>query len=198
MGSLTIENKLLLDLNGNKTWIFHGDVFDVTMQHSKWLTKLGAVGYDTLILINSFCNWFLTKTGRSKISLSKTIKNSVKKAVSNINDFEKTCADIASENGYQAVICGHIHHAEIKDIDGEYGKVKYLNSGDWVESLTALEYHDGKWSLYKYQEKDFEIPDEEDDDQESMPDEKLVYMKNKDIFSIMMEEFGVGKVTVNR
>jgi UDP-2,3-diacylglucosamine pyrophosphatase LpxH len=88
VGNLSIENKLLLNLNGRKTWIFHGDVFDVTMQHSKWLTKLGATGYDLLIHLNSVCNWVLVKMGRQKISLSRTIKNSVKEAVKYINNFE--------------------------------------------------------------------------------------------------------------
>jgi UDP-2,3-diacylglucosamine pyrophosphatase LpxH len=193
MGSLSIENKLILELDGNKTWFFHGDVFDVTMKHSKWLAKLGAVGYDALILINSLCNWFLKKTGRGRISLSKSIKNSVKKAVSFINDFEQTCADIASGSGYQTVICGHIHQPEIKWIAGENGPVQYLNSGDWVENLTSLEYHDGKWTLFRYDEKDFELPEEEDEEHLHMPDEKIVFMKNKDIFSIMAQEFVVKR-----
>lgn len=81
MGKLSIENKLVLDLDGKKTWIFHGDVFDVTMKHSKWLTRLGSHGYDLLILINAFCNWVSLRMGKGKISLSKNIKNSVKKAV---------------------------------------------------------------------------------------------------------------------
>ena len=71
LGSLSIENKLVLDLDGNKTWIFHGDVFDFTMQHARWLTRLGSVGYDFLIYINAACNWTLQKFGREKISLSK-------------------------------------------------------------------------------------------------------------------------------
>jgi UDP-2,3-diacylglucosamine pyrophosphatase LpxH len=74
LGNLEINNKLILDLDGKKAWIFHGDVFDVTMQHAKWLTKLGAVGYDFLILLNRFTNFILEKTGREKISLSKKIK----------------------------------------------------------------------------------------------------------------------------
>ncbi|HEX5002415.1 MAG TPA: UDP-2,3-diacylglucosamine diphosphatase [Bacteroidia bacterium] len=193
MGSLAIENKLVMDLNGKKTWIFHGDVFDVTMQHSKWLARLGAIGYDTLILINSFCNWILTKTGRGKISFSKTIKNSVKQAVSFINHFEQLCADIASESGYDTVICGHIHQPEIREMQGEKGPVTYMNSGDWIENLTSLEYNDGKWSLFKYDEKDFEASHEETETEEAeqLPDEKLVFMKNKEIFTLMATEFGM-------
>src|SRR5690606_24295134 len=127
-------------------------VFDVVMQHSKWLAKLGAVGYDTLILINRFVNFISLKMGRGKVSLSKKIKNSVKSAVKFINSFESTVCDIAAENQYKYVICGHIHHPEIKTVVTPNGPVVYMNSGDWIENLTSLEYADGKWSIYKYAE----------------------------------------------
>ncbi len=152
IGSFHIDNKVVLKLNGKRAWIFHGDVFDVTMKYSKWLAKLGAVGYDTLIHINTFVNWWLTRFGREKISLSKRVKDSVKSAVKFINDFEKTAADIAIENGYDYVVCGHIHHPEIKKIKTEKGEVTYLNSGDWIENLSALEFDGGTWRIYRYGE----------------------------------------------
>jgi UDP-2,3-diacylglucosamine pyrophosphatase LpxH len=152
LGSFNIANKKVISLNGKSAWIFHGDVFDVTMQYSKWIAKLGAIGYDTLIVINSFVNFILKLFGKSKISLSKRVKDSVKQAVKFINDFEKTAADIAISNGYDYVICGHIHHPEMKKITTDKGEVTYLNSGDWVENLTALEYNDGAWSIYRYQD----------------------------------------------
>jgi len=152
MGSFHIANKKVISLNGKSAWIFHGDVFDVIMQHSKWLAKLGAIGYDTLILINSFVNFILKLFGKSKISLSKRVKDSVKQAVKFINDFEKTAADIAISNGYDYVICGHIHQPEMKKITTDKGEVTYLNSGDWVENLTSLEYNEGAWRIYRYQE----------------------------------------------
>jgi UDP-2,3-diacylglucosamine pyrophosphatase LpxH len=152
IGSFHIDNKVVLKLNGKRAWIFHGDVFDVTMKYSKWLAKLGAVGYDTLIHINTFVNWLLTRFGREKISLSKRVKDSVKSAVKFINDFEKTAADIAIENGYDYVVCGHIHHPEIKKIKTEKGEVTYLNSGDWIENLSALEFDGGSWRIYRYGE----------------------------------------------
>ena len=150
IGSFHIDNKVVLKLAGKKAWIFHGDVFDVTMKYSKWLAKLGAVGYDTLIHINTFVNWCLTKLGKEKISLSKRVKDSVKSAVKFINDFEKVAADIAIENGFDYVVCGHIHYPEIRKIITERGEVMYLNSGDWVENLTALEYNEGQWRIYRY------------------------------------------------
>lgn len=152
LGSLKICNKLSVKLNGNKVWIFHGDVFDVVMQHSKWLAKLGAVGYDTLILINRMVNYFSQKIGKGKISFSKRVKNSVKSAVAFINKFESTVCEIAASNKYQYVICGHIHEPAIKTIVTDEGAVVYLNSGDWIENLTALEYVNNEWKLYRYQD----------------------------------------------
>jgi UDP-2,3-diacylglucosamine pyrophosphatase LpxH len=151
LGSLEIVNKLVLNLHdGKKAWFFHGDVFDVTMQHSKWLAKLGGKGYDLLILINTFINWTSNLLGYGKLSLSKKIKNSVKGTVKFINNFEETASDIAIDNAYDYVICGHIHQTEIREITNGKGKTTYLNSGDWIENLTALEYNKKKWSLYEY------------------------------------------------
>jgi UDP-2,3-diacylglucosamine pyrophosphatase LpxH len=150
-GSLKITNKLSLKIDNAKVWIFHGDVFDVVMQHSKWLAKLGAIGYDTLILINRFVNFVSQRIlGRGKISLSKKVKNSVKGAVKFINQFEDTVCSIAAENDYDYVICGHIHHPEIRDMQTPHGHIVYMNSGDWIENLTALEYNDAKWTIYNY------------------------------------------------
>ena len=165
LGAFQLKNKLLLNVEGKKAWIFHGDVFDVTMQHSKWLAKLGAVGYDTLILINSMTNWLLTAIGRQKMSFSQKIKGKFKDAVKFINHFEQTAADLAVAKGYDYVICGHIHHAEIRTVDAtdSTGSVLYLNSGDWVESLSALEYKNGLWTVFKYRPEDFITEHDEDD-----------------------------------
>ncbi|RDC57069.1 UDP-2,3-diacylglucosamine diphosphatase [Pedobacter chinensis] len=159
MGTFHLQNKLILEMDGKKAWFFHGDVFDVTMQHSKWLAKMGAVGYDTLILINSFVNWVLTAFGREKMSFSKKIKAKFKDAVKFINSFEQTAAELAIEKGYHYVVCGHIHQAEKRQISTDDGQVTYLNSGDWVESLTALEYQNQNWTVFKYEYQNF-IKDE--------------------------------------
>ncbi|HEY0177134.1 MAG TPA: UDP-2,3-diacylglucosamine diphosphatase [Pedobacter sp.] len=156
MGTFHLQNKLVLDLDGKKAWFFHGDIFDVTMQHSKWLAKLGAVGYDSLILINSVVNWFLKLFGREKMSFSKKVKAQFKDAVKFINGFEQTAAELAAKNGYEYVVCGHIHQPEKRTIETEDGKVTYLNSGDWVENLTALEYVNKEWTIFKYEAKDFQ------------------------------------------
>ena len=154
LGSFSIVNKLLLTLpNNEQAWIFHGDVFDVTMQHSKWLAKLGAIGYDVLILVNRFCNFFSERVmKKGKISLSKKIKNSVKTALKYINDFEQTAAEIGISNGYAYVICGHIHQPQSRIITSGNGSIHYLNSGDWIENFTSLEYANNQWSLYHFEE----------------------------------------------
>ncbi len=152
LGSFKLVNKLVLELDGKKAWFFHGDVFDVTMQYSKWLTKLGSTGYDILILLNTMVNFFLTRLGKEKISFSRKIKNGVKRAVSYINKFEETVAGIAIFQKYAFVVCGHIHQPSIRKIITNEGEVIYLNSGDWIENLSALEYNHGKWQIYRYQD----------------------------------------------
>ena len=185
MGSFKIVDKIILDLhNEKKAWVFHGDVFDVTMQHSKWLAKLGAAGYDTLILINSVVNFISEKIfKRGKVSLSKKIKNSVKSAVKFINSFEQTAADIGISNKYNYVICGHIHHPEMRLIENEEGKIIYLNSGDWIENLTALEYVNEEWTLYKFDEA---LLDSNNDD--SIEEDEL---DNSRLFDNMLAEFNL-------
>ncbi len=150
LGNFHLRDKLVLELDGKQAWVFHGDVFDASMKHAKWLAKLGGMGYDFLILINSVVNWALANMGREKMSFSKKVKASVKSAVNFISDFEQVAADLAIEEEYDFVVCGHIHQPEIKEIHTDKGSVMYLNSGDWVESLTALEFESDKWSLFEY------------------------------------------------
>jgi UDP-2,3-diacylglucosamine pyrophosphatase LpxH len=182
LGSFRIDNKVVLRLDRKKAWIFHGDVFDVTMNHSKWIAKLGAVGYDVLILLNALVNCLLKIAGKEKISLSKRVKDSVKSAVKFINNFEQTAADIAIDNKYDYVICGHIHKPQIKEIVTDKGKVTYLNSGDWVENLTSLEFDGKNWKIYRYSE-DFYAQSLK------LPKRLLVTMDNDQIFKDLVNQF---------
>ncbi|MGC6285375.1 MAG: UDP-2,3-diacylglucosamine diphosphatase [Polaribacter sp.] len=186
LGEFRIENKLILNLNRKKVWIFHGDVFDVTMKHSKWLAKLGGLGYDLLIVINTVMNWVSERLGYGRISLSKKIKNSVKGAVKFINDFEKTATEIAIENQFDYVVCGHIHQPQIKEIRNQKGKTIYLNSGDWIENLTALEYCKNEWSLYEYN-RDPLVLDVENKSKKKTPKDKK--KENEKIFDDLLKEF---------
>jgi UDP-2,3-diacylglucosamine pyrophosphatase LpxH len=187
MGSLRIVNKVILPLeNGKTAWFFHGDVFDITMQHSKWLAKLGAIGYDTLILINRVVNFISEKVfKKGKLSLSKKIKNSVKSAVKFINSFEQTAADIAIENKYDFVVCGHIHQPEMREITNDQGKTMYLNSGDWIENLTALEYVNNEWSIYRFNENEIKL----DNKESSIAEEDD--LNDGELFDNLVEEFNL-------
>jgi UDP-2,3-diacylglucosamine pyrophosphatase LpxH len=173
MSSFQVVNKVVLELDGKKAWFFHGDVFDVTMRHSKWLARLGAKGYDTLILLNRMVNFICRKLDREQVYLSRNVKNRVKSAVKFINGFEQTAADIAISNGYDYVVCGHIHQPEIRQIANQKGSVTYLNSGDWIENLTALEYSAGAWGLYRFREDLDTFPSDVPEEEELMTNVQL-------------------------
>jgi UDP-2,3-diacylglucosamine pyrophosphatase LpxH len=165
LSNFTIDNKLILEVDGKAHWFFHGDVYDVTMKNSKWLAKLGGKGYDILIILNRLVNNVLERMGREKLSFSKKVKHSVKQAVKFISDFEQIVAEIAIDKKFDVVCCGHIHQPIIKEMQHNGKSVMYLNSGDWVESLTSLEYTGGEWKLYQHPVTKTKVvlPDEEDD-----------------------------------
>ncbi len=178
LGSFQLLNKMVLDLDGKKAWISHGDIFDVTLQHSKWLAKLGAIGYGILIILNRFVNWCLTLLGRDKMYFSKQIKAKFK----NVLKFIGTAADLAIDKQYDYVICGHIHQPEMVEIKNARGKVLYINSGDWVESLTSVEYHQGEWKIYNYLDESFTIDfwnESNNDDLAGIPDIKTLFEQLK-------------------
>lgn len=146
-------DKLVLEVDGKKCWFFHGDVFDISMQGKlgKTVSKIAGQAYDWIIVMNRWVNNLLKMFGRQPYSLSKKIKDSVKKAVKYVADFEQMSCEHAIKQGYDYVINGHIHQPKIMEYKNQEGKVVYLNSGDWVENLTALEYHDGEWKIYQFQ-----------------------------------------------
>lgn len=159
IGDFKLVDKLVLELDGKKAWFFHGDIFDTSIQNAKWLAKLGGWGYDMLILLNQLVNWFLVRMGKEKFSLSKKIKNSVKKAVKYISDFENVAAELAVENQYDYVVCGHIHQPQKRTYTNKNGSCLYLNSGDWIENLTSLEYHNNDWRLVYYENENIKESD---------------------------------------
>lgn len=173
IGNIHLCDKLVLELGDKKAWFFHGDVFDASVQHSKWIAKLGGIGYDLLIVMNRWVNRILLKLGKEPYSFSKKIKSNVKKAVKFIGDFEKTASDLAIENQYDFVICGHIHEPKVQRKVNKTGTTLYLNSGDWVENLTSLEYKKGRWKLYRY-DKDLQMAEEDYFELETKLCEQLV------------------------
>lgn len=147
--SLNISNELEYDaINGKKYYVTHGDFFDSITMTKKWLAILGDYGYDLLLHLNAILNFIRQKVGIKKYwSLSKYIKDNVKSSVSFISDFESVLSTHAKNKGYDGIICGHIHKAEIRDIDG----IEYLNCGDWVENCTAIvETFDGEFKIINW------------------------------------------------
>ena len=134
--------------SGTKTfYVTHGDVFDSITSHMKWLAYLGDICYTFLLWINKFYNQYRTWRGLPYYSLSQLVKSRIKQAVSYISDYEQKLTELARARNCDGVICGHIHQAAIHEYEG----IIYMNSGDWVESLSALvEDHDGDWSLLYY------------------------------------------------
>ena len=188
MESFYLDNKLILEVNGERLWFFHGDVFDASIQGSKWLAKIGGKGYDWLIRFNHIINTVLDRLNRPRMSLSKKVKKSVKQAAKFIQDYEKIAADHAIDQNYDRVICGHIHQPQIRTIHNQKGSVVYMNSGDWIENLSALEFIDNEWRIYRHQE-DFDPGDlniEEMRDSEAQ--EWDLKRKEIDISSILSTE----------
>jgi UDP-2,3-diacylglucosamine pyrophosphatase LpxH len=129
-----VEEVIHITADGKKLWVTHGDLFDGVMQYAKWLAYVGDTLYSFILYINRYFNMLRVKMGLQYWSLSQYLKHQVKNAVSYIADFEHIMAREARLRGCDGVVCGHIHKAEIREIDG----LLYCNDGDWVESLTAL------------------------------------------------------------
>lgn len=152
LDTFELVDELVLELDGKTHWIFHGDIFDLSVgSKAKWLARLGGRSYDYLIRFNRALNNFLLSLGRPRVSLSKMVKDNVKKIVkSSVSDFEEIACEHAIQHGYDYVLCGHIHKPQIRKVEKEDGAVIYMNSGDWIENCTALEYNDGKWEIFYY------------------------------------------------
>lgn len=144
-GDIEIVNQIEhIGVDGNRYLVIHGDLFDGISTIAPWLGFIGDKGYDFILNLNNKFNWIRRKMGFGYWSLSAYIKHKVKSAVDFIFDFEKNLVSYCAKRGFAGIICGHIHHAEIKEIDG----IVYMNDGDWVESMTALvEHYDGTWEI---------------------------------------------------
>lgn len=152
VGRLQILSDMTYESNGKKYFVTHGDIFDSVTTHFRWIAFLGDIGYTFLLWLNRIVNYYRFKAGLPYYSFSQYVKGKVKKAVSYIDDYETELAKMAKSKGCNGIICGHIHKPENRMIDG----IHYLNSGDWVESMSALaEDHEGNWELIHYRELDF-------------------------------------------
>jgi len=151
LGGLELKDELELVIAGKKYLFMHGDMFDMVVQNNRWLSIVGGYSYDLLILLNRVINYLLIAVGRAPMSFSKRIKNTVKGAINFITDFEQTVTEYAANKGFDAVVCGHIHQPVIKTYVSQEKPILYLNSGDWVENCSALEYADQNWKLVYFE-----------------------------------------------
>ena len=176
-----IVNQVVLDTNEGKVWMFHGDVFDFSIQ-TGWLTKLAGFLYDYMIMFNSWINKKIMRPlGRKRLNFSKSIKANVKTAVQYFANFEMKAAKIAQKNGYKYVVCGHIHTPKIQSFNINGEEIIYMNSGDWLESLSSLEYVNNKWSIYMHKRTE----------QEYKGDDSRIEMTNKELYKDLIAEFKI-------
>ena len=177
-----IVNQVVLDTTEGKVWMFHGDVFDFSIQ-TGWLTKLAGFLYDYMIMFNSWINKKIMRPlGRKRLNFSKTIKANVKTAVQYFANFEMKAAEVAQKNGYKYVVCGHIHTPKIESFNINGEEVIYMNSGDWLESLSSLEYADNKWSIYMHKRTEQEYKGDND---------SRIEMTNKELYKDLIAEFKI-------
>jgi UDP-2,3-diacylglucosamine pyrophosphatase LpxH len=143
-----LKEHIHVGVRGKRYLVVHGDGFDSVSTNHRWLASLGSVGYDFLLQINRFYNLWRAWRGKEYFSLSKRVKAKVKSAVCFVDRYEELLQTLARHRDCAGIICGHIHTPEDKLV----GHIHYLNSGDWVESLTAIiEHHDGRMELVQYE-----------------------------------------------
>ena len=171
IGNLRILNQLVLELDGQKTWIFHGDIFDHIIHRAKWLAKIGAATYGLLTVINKLINAVIVKMGFKKITIYDSIKRILVRDRAPLNSFEAAVTQLAIERDCPTVICGHTHVPREKHVILDKGKVHYINCGDWVDHFTAAEYVDGRWSLNYFEDHSTDSLSDEPD----IPDERQIY-----------------------
>ncbi|NDA71177.1 MAG: UDP-2,3-diacylglucosamine diphosphatase [Betaproteobacteria bacterium] len=149
-GSIVIANQWVHSgIDGNRYLLVHGDLFDGITRLAPWISFLGDKAYDVLLTVNTKYNWWRHKLGFGYWSLSKYLKHKVKRAIDFMFQFELNLANYCTRKKFDGIICGHIHRAEIKELNG----IVYMNTGDWVESCTAiLEHYNGTWELAEWHE----------------------------------------------
>ncbi|MFI3259699.1 MAG: UDP-2,3-diacylglucosamine diphosphatase [Rikenellaceae bacterium] len=163
--NMEIINDYIYTSGDKRYYVIHGDIFDSVTSRISWLAKLGDIGYSLLLTINRIYNKYRMFRGLPYYSIARAVKDKVKSSLSALDGFETQICELAKVKECDGVICGHIHRPDIKDVNG----IKYLNSGDWMESLTALtEDYEGNWVLYRedvdHKSPSFMNPDEEEDE----------------------------------
>ena len=188
LDNFEIANQYCLNLDGNKTWIFHGDILDFLIHHTKWLARFGAFTYGLLSVVNNNINAIRNKLGKGEFYIYRSFRERIKGNQKTLSRLEETIAKMAIEQYYNTVIIGHTHFPNEKRFSNEHGSILYLNSGDWVENFTSVEYYDGKWQLrYLHHNSEKEETDEGE----------LFIPSDKELFQIILKEFGMKSMPKN-
>lgn len=182
IGNLSVKMDHIHESSGKSFYVVHGDIFDNVTTHLKWIAKLGSLGYNILLWINRLYNIYRAKRGKAPYSFSQYIKTRVKSAVSPTANYEKQLTELARIKKCQGIICGHTHKPAFKQLDD----ILYMNSGDWIDSLSALiEDFEGNWQLIYYKNlelcKDSSFIQEEEDAEIDKEDEFYFYQLLKEV-----------------
>lgn len=160
IGKLSITDQLVLDIDGNRTWILHGDVFDHIIHRAKWLAKIGSAFYGLLTILNKTINASIKILGFNEVLLYKKFKTKILTQKEKPSRFEVSVCKTAINKKFDTVICGHTHYPTERLFTSIYGSVRYINCGDWVEHLSAAEFSDNQWRLYYFNNTDEETIDD--------------------------------------
>lgn len=150
LGPIQLGDELRIDLDGQRTWILHGDRFDPSVKRTQRTARLGSQLFDQLLRLERRLNERRSKRGRPRHAHAQGFKQAVKRAVKAVSDFEHAAAIAAIRQDYDVLICGHVHLPQMREVLLGPASLRYLNSGDWTANLSALEYHAGSWRLYRH------------------------------------------------
>jgi UDP-2,3-diacylglucosamine pyrophosphatase LpxH len=184
LGCISIQNDYILESGDKRFYVIHGDIFDSITTNLKWIAKLGDIGYTFLLWTNQTYNNYRAKKGLPYYSLSQVIKSKVKSAVSYVSKYKEQLVELAKIKKCDGIICGHIHQPALKELNN----IVYMNSGDWVETLSALVENDkGEWSIVYYNDDQSE---EAFDDLDDLTNEEfdltnIAFQMNKAISKIL-------------
>lgn len=158
-GNIHLRSRLIVQLNGKKYGIFHGDVFDTALHYLPLLSRFSSSQYDRMLRLNHWINKWRLRFRQRRMSIQKRLKTHPDKARRLLQSFEKMAVRMAVKEEFDYIICGHVHRPEMRVIQTDEGEVTYLNAGDWLLHRTALEYNWGKWTIYEFDENDYQQPE---------------------------------------
>ncbi len=150
LGSINLVDRLDLVIGGRRHWFLHGDAFDLSLGTPRLTGWIGTIAYDAVVSLGVGLNMVRRRLGLRQVSLAHACKHGVPAARKHIARFEDFCMNTAASRGYDTIVTGHIHVPRMRSEQIAGREMTYLNSGDWVDSMSALEFVDGAWQLVTY------------------------------------------------